>query len=61
MGRESAGVPASVHETADVRITIPLHPKMRSLNVAVAAAMILGEAFRQTNTFPRFAADNVLT
>jgi tRNA (cytidine/uridine-2'-O-)-methyltransferase len=52
MGRESAGVPQSVHDVADVRITIPLSPRMRSLNVAVAAAMILGEALRQTETFP---------
>ena len=52
MGRESAGVPPAVHETADVRITIPLNLRMRSLNVAVAAAMILGEALRQTRSFP---------
>jgi tRNA (cytidine/uridine-2'-O-)-methyltransferase len=52
MGRESAGVPPAVHEAADARITIPLKPPMRSLNVAVAAAMILGEAMRQTNAFP---------
>lgn len=52
MGRESAGVPPAVHEAADVRITIPLKPPMRSLNVAVAAAMIMGEALRQTGAFP---------
>ena len=60
MGRESAGVPQSVHDVADVRITIPLHPRMRSLNVAVAAAMILGEALRQTRSFPPNAADPAL-
>jgi tRNA (cytidine/uridine-2'-O-)-methyltransferase len=46
-GRESAGVPAEVHETADARITIPMRPRLRSLNVALATAMIAGEAIRQ--------------
>lgn len=48
LGRESAGVPADVHDRADVRVTIPLAPDMRSLNVAMAASMALGEALRQT-------------
>ncbi len=52
LGRESAGVPESVHKTADARIAIPMRPDLRSLNVAVAAAMVLGEALRQTNGFP---------
>lgn len=47
VGRESAGVPDYVHETADVRLRIPINPALRSLNVAVAAAMALGEARRQ--------------
>ena len=47
VGRESAGVPPEVHAAADARITIPLRPGFRSLNVAVAAAMVLGEALRQ--------------
>jgi tRNA (cytidine/uridine-2'-O-)-methyltransferase len=47
-GRESAGVPQTVHEYADARITIPLQPGLRSLNVAMACAMIAGEALRQT-------------
>jgi tRNA (cytidine/uridine-2'-O-)-methyltransferase len=47
-GRESAGVPDHVHEAADVRLVIPIRPALRSLNVAVAAAMALGEALRQT-------------
>lgn len=47
LGRESAGVPASVHEVADARIVIPIREGMRSLNIAVAAAMILGEGLRQ--------------
>lgn len=51
-GRESAGVPGEVHEAADVRLTIPMRRGMRSLNVAVSAAMVLGEALRQTGQFP---------
>lgn len=47
-GRESAGVPEEVHGRADVRIVIPMREGMRSLNVAVSAAMIVGEAIRQT-------------
>ncbi|MDQ4137059.1 MAG: tRNA (cytidine(34)-2'-O)-methyltransferase, partial [Pseudomonadota bacterium] len=50
-GRESAGVPEEVHEAADARVVIPMRPGLRSLNVAVAAAMILGEALRQTAAF----------
>lgn len=52
LGRESAGVPQAVHEAADARVTIPMRPDLRSLNVAVAAAMVLGEALRQTSGFP---------
>ena len=48
LGRESAGVPDEVHAAADARIMVPMQPGLRSLNVAVAAAMILGEALRQT-------------
>jgi tRNA (cytidine/uridine-2'-O-)-methyltransferase len=47
-GRESAGVPADVHASADARLLIPMRPGLRSLNVAVAAAMAAGEALRQT-------------
>jgi tRNA (cytidine/uridine-2'-O-)-methyltransferase len=47
-GRESAGVPAEVHDAADARLRIPIRPGLRSLNVAVAAAMAAGEAMRQT-------------
>ena len=50
-GRESAGVPEAVHEAVDARIMVPMQPGMRSLNVAVSAAMILGEALRQAG-FP---------
>ncbi len=48
VGRESAGVPPEVHEAADVRLVVPMEGGMRSLNVALAAAMVLGEALRQT-------------
>jgi tRNA (cytidine/uridine-2'-O-)-methyltransferase len=51
MGRESAGVPESVHQAAPARITIPMSGAVRSLNVATAAAIVLGEALRQTNGF----------
>ncbi|MDP1628937.1 tRNA (cytidine(34)-2'-O)-methyltransferase [Parvibaculum sp.] len=53
VGRESAGVPDAVHEAADARVTIPMRPPARSLNMAVAAAMVLGEALRQTGGFPK--------
>ena len=53
VGRESAGVPDEVHEAADTRLVIPLKPGLRSLNVAQAAAMVLGEALRQTALFPK--------
>ncbi|CUA84344.1 tRNA(Leu) C34 or U34 (ribose-2'-O)-methylase TrmL, contains SPOUT domain [Chelatococcus sambhunathii] len=52
MGRESAGVPEEVHDAADARILVPMRPGLRSLNVAVTAAMILGEALRQLDAFP---------
>jgi tRNA (cytidine/uridine-2'-O-)-methyltransferase len=48
LGRESAGVPEAVHQAADARLRIPIRPGLRSLNVAVAAAMALGEGLRQT-------------
>jgi tRNA (cytidine/uridine-2'-O-)-methyltransferase len=47
-GRETAGVPQAVMETADARLVIPIKPGLRSLNVAMAAALALGEALRQT-------------
>jgi tRNA (cytidine/uridine-2'-O-)-methyltransferase len=51
-GRESSGVPAAVHEAAAARVVLPLKPGLRSLNVALAAAMVLGEALRQTGKLP---------
>jgi tRNA (cytidine/uridine-2'-O-)-methyltransferase len=50
-GRESAGVPDSVHQAADTRLTIPMRADLRSLNIAVAAAMVMGEALRQSGGF----------
>lgn len=50
VGRESAGVPPDVHAAADLRVGVPLRNGMRSLNVAVAAAMVVGEALRQVRT-----------
>ena len=56
LGRESAGVPDDVHDVADARIAVPMAPGMRSLNVAIAGAMVLGEALRQTGGFARMRA-----
>jgi tRNA (cytidine/uridine-2'-O-)-methyltransferase len=53
MGRESSGVPDEVHTLADARLTIPMAAEMRSINVAISAGMVLGEALRQTGTFPK--------
>ncbi len=47
VGRESLGAPEEVHAAADLRVTIPMQGQMRSLNVAFAAAMVIGEALRQ--------------
>jgi tRNA (cytidine/uridine-2'-O-)-methyltransferase len=52
LGRESAGVPEHVHECAAARVVIPLRPPARSLNVALAGAIALAEALRQTKLFP---------
>jgi tRNA (cytidine/uridine-2'-O-)-methyltransferase len=52
VGRESAGVPEFVHSRATARITVPIRQELRSLNVAMASAMLLGEALRQTGDFP---------
>lgn len=57
VGRESAGVPDEVHDAADARLVIPLRPPARSLNVALSAAMVLGEALRQTVAQPDPSAD----
>lgn len=52
LGRESAGLPDAVHAKADARVRIPIAPPLRSLNIAVAAAIALGEALRQTGGYP---------
>ncbi len=52
VGRESAGVPDRVHGACDRAVRIPIIAGARSLNVAVAAAMVLGEALRQIHGFP---------
>ena len=53
MARESAGVPEAVHQAADARLLIPMNKNARSINVAVAAVMVVGEALRQTDLFPK--------
>jgi tRNA (cytidine/uridine-2'-O-)-methyltransferase len=50
-GRESAGLPDDVHAAADARLVIPMRTGLRSLNVAMACAMVAGEAMRQTGMF----------
>jgi len=52
VGRESAGAPQAVHDAADARVRVPMVAGLRSLNVAVAAAMVLGHALCQTGGFP---------
>ncbi len=51
-GRKSSGVPETVHAAVDKRLAIPMRAGMRSLNVALACAMVVGEALRQTGAFP---------
>jgi tRNA (cytidine/uridine-2'-O-)-methyltransferase len=51
LGRESAGVPNAVRDACDASVRIPMLPGLRSLNIAVAGAMVLGEALRQTGGF----------
>jgi tRNA (cytidine/uridine-2'-O-)-methyltransferase len=53
LGRESKGVPENVHAAADSRVLIPMKPGARSLNVAIAAAILLSEALRQTDGLPK--------
>ena len=56
VGSEQLGVPDVVHAFADARIRIPIAPGLRSLNVAVAGAIVLAEALRQLDAFPKEAA-----
>ena len=55
VGRETSGVPESVSASADAKVRIPMRPRMRSINVAAAAAMMMGEAMRQTGAFGELA------
>ena len=52
VGQESSGVPETIMNSVNAKVCIPMKENMRSLNVAVAAAMVIGEALRQTNQFP---------
>lgn len=52
LGRETVGAPQEVHDAADLRIKIPMLSGLRSLNIAVSAAILAGEALRQTGGFP---------
>lgn len=56
VGRESGGVPEDVEQAMDERVLIPMIAGVRSLNVAVAAAMVLGEALRQTGQLPKYTS-----
>lgn len=51
-GKESAGVPDAVAQACDARLRIPMRPQVRSMNLATAAALALGEALRQTSRLP---------
>ncbi|WBX86439.1 tRNA (cytidine(34)-2'-O)-methyltransferase [Sphingosinicella microcystinivorans] len=53
MGQESVGAPDFVHDAAALRVRIPMRAGLRSLNVALAAAMVAGEALRQTGLYPQ--------
>ncbi|MFK7791478.1 MAG: tRNA (cytidine(34)-2'-O)-methyltransferase [Devosiaceae bacterium] len=57
MGQESAGAPDWLHQRADNRVTIPMAAQARSINMAMSASLALGEALRQTDSFPKLPAD----
>lgn len=59
LGRESAGVPDWLHDTVEARVRVPMNPGVRSLNVVTAAAMVAGEALRQTGGFAVDPPDGV--
>lgn len=60
LGRESAGLPPHVHEAADARLRIPIRREARSLNLAMAAAIALYEALRQTGRIPSAVGPDAL-
>ena len=51
-GKESAGVPATIADACHARVRLPMRPEVRSMNLAISAALALGEALRQTATLP---------
>ena len=51
-GKESAGVPPAVADASDARLRIPMRPQVRSMNLATSAALVIGEALRQTASLP---------
>ena len=51
-GKESAGVPDSVAQASDAQLRIPMRAQVRSMNLAMSAGLVLGEALRQTGTLP---------
>lgn len=55
-GKESAGVPAAVADACHARVAIPMRPQVRSMNLAMSAALGLGEALRQTASLPDYSA-----
>lgn len=57
LGQETAGAPPEVHAAADARVIIPMLEGRRSINIALAAAMVLGEALRQTKGFAEINRD----
>lgn len=59
LGRESVGVPEAVHQAVDARVAVPMAAGARSLNVAMAAALLAGEAVRQTGGFQAMRPRNV--
>lgn len=59
VGRESAGVPPAVHDAADARLVVPMAPGARALNVALTAALVAGEALRQTGLLPKRQASTL--
>lgn len=52
LGSESRGVPGDVHDRADLRVRVPMRSGLRSLNISVATAIVVGEALRQTGGWP---------
>ena len=53
MGRETSGAPDFIHDQVDARLTIPMASGMRSLNITTSAAIVVSEALRQLDAFPK--------